>query len=728
MFYVSVMNILIVQLTFTLLAYILDLGGIDNPQSLMPIDFNFRRQIIQNDHCYTPLTQSPERADNSQSSKAGVKNAQNKAVKRELKQAAKARQQVEDDSTDSGDAAMDDDEEYDEEQSGDGPDISFSESDDDNDMDFSVNDRFGKKGKKKRKYRKHKQKNMTFKDFLETGEVAQLDEEPKKKYIKSPKKVQVSRPSTSGKIVTSTTVKNTQLPVVVKKVVQPAPPPQTYTVKSINSIRKETTTQFVPLTINFMKNNVTHMPGHISVQSSTPMKSKQEIEFVESIVKDLEKTFPENIKKIQPNPIPNIMQMMESNTPPEMLDQSLSSLEQLDSGDGVVPGIEEIGDALIAVLGNDAIDELLNQNDLINFDTTHNSPPMKLSQSLVNTSMLHSTLNSSLMSEASTSSLLTSPQMPKILNKQAPGKDPVKTVVRNGRVITLPVITAPTTRGAKRRAQGDSPNQSLTSPSVGKVAKTEKTPSIKDPDSKNSSRRSSLAKSESGKSSRRQSIVPVPGVPGAPEDELDDLNSDGSWASEDDPDRLWCICLQPHSNRFMICCDKCEDWFHGKCVNVTKAMGKEIELMGKEWRCPNCKATDGVGGNSGITKKPDPKKKPFNQQKLTKFFAKSQKESTDEDVAKAMCIVCKQKSARDSSIYCSDECIQNSATKHLDDNSQQKVQTVGSKVENSKRGNVLKDKSGNVSNSRYNNVGDRTHKRTLFIHKHPNSSNLETFN
>lgn len=38
----------------------------------------------------------------------------------------------------------------------------------------------------------------------------------------------------------------------------------------------------------------------------------------------------------------------------------------------------------------------------------------------------------------------------------------------------------------------------------------------------------------------------------------------------------------------MICCDKCEEWFHGKCVNVTKAMGMEMERQGIEWVCPNC--------------------------------------------------------------------------------------------------------------------------------------------
>lgn len=38
----------------------------------------------------------------------------------------------------------------------------------------------------------------------------------------------------------------------------------------------------------------------------------------------------------------------------------------------------------------------------------------------------------------------------------------------------------------------------------------------------------------------------------------------------------------------MICCDKCEDWFHGKCVNVTKAMGMAMEERGVEWVCPTC--------------------------------------------------------------------------------------------------------------------------------------------
>jgi len=61
----------------------------------------------------------------------------------------------------------------------------------------------------------------------------------------------------------------------------------------------------------------------------------------------------------------------------------------------------------------------------------------------------------------------------------------------------------------------------------------------------------------------------------ADEDFNDDMGSgDESWNSEDDPEKLWCICRQPHNNRFMICCDGCEEWFHGQCVGISKQMGK----------------------------------------------------------------------------------------------------------------------------------------------------------
>lgn len=63
-----------------------------------------------------------------------------------------------------------------------------------------------------------------------------------------------------------------------------------------------------------------------------------------------------------------------------------------------------------------------------------------------------------------------------------------------------------------------------------------------------------------------------------PEDgELDD-------ASEEEP-ALYCICRKPDTNRFMIGCDECEEWFHGDCVNITAQFAKKIQ----NYYCPPCK-------------------------------------------------------------------------------------------------------------------------------------------
>ena len=64
---------------------------------------------------------------------------------------------------------------------------------------------------------------------------------------------------------------------------------------------------------------------------------------------------------------------------------------------------------------------------------------------------------------------------------------------------------------------------------------------------------------------------------------------DQEWESEDDPDKLWCICRKPHNNRFMIQCDQCRDWFHGKCVSISQSQGMQYEKQGKKWFCIKCR-------------------------------------------------------------------------------------------------------------------------------------------
>ncbi|XP_030623663.1 death-inducer obliterator 1 [Chanos chanos] len=55
-----------------------------------------------------------------------------------------------------------------------------------------------------------------------------------------------------------------------------------------------------------------------------------------------------------------------------------------------------------------------------------------------------------------------------------------------------------------------------------------------------------------------------------------------------DPNALYCICRQKHNKRFMICCDRCHEWFHGDCVGITEARGRLLEENGEDYICPKC--------------------------------------------------------------------------------------------------------------------------------------------
>ncbi|KAL2817001.1 hypothetical protein BDW59DRAFT_135169 [Aspergillus cavernicola] len=61
------------------------------------------------------------------------------------------------------------------------------------------------------------------------------------------------------------------------------------------------------------------------------------------------------------------------------------------------------------------------------------------------------------------------------------------------------------------------------------------------------------------------------------EEEEEDSEDDGS---------IFCICRKPDNHTWMIGCDgECEDWFHGKCVNIDP---RDADLIEK-YICPNCK-------------------------------------------------------------------------------------------------------------------------------------------
>lgn len=58
-----------------------------------------------------------------------------------------------------------------------------------------------------------------------------------------------------------------------------------------------------------------------------------------------------------------------------------------------------------------------------------------------------------------------------------------------------------------------------------------------------------------------------------------------------DTQELYCICRKPYDEtQFYICCDKCQDWFHGRCVGILQCEAENID----EYICPNCQTNSSV--------------------------------------------------------------------------------------------------------------------------------------
>ncbi|CAH1977659.1 unnamed protein product [Acanthoscelides obtectus] len=137
--------------------------------------------------------------------------------------------------------------------------------------------------------------------------------------------------------------------------------------------------------------------------------------------------------------------------------------------------------------------------------------------------------------------------------------------------------------------------------------------------------------------------------------ELDSSN-DEEEESEDDPNKLWCICNQPHNNRFMICCDTCEEWYHGKCVNITKTMGQQMEAEGREWICLFCKDPSLKRPQAAARRIRKASRNSRTSTESTGSTSKKSVTSSGSSASSVKCVVCNNP-ARKNSIYCSESCI-----------------------------------------------------------------------
>lgn len=56
-------------------------------------------------------------------------------------------------------------------------------------------------------------------------------------------------------------------------------------------------------------------------------------------------------------------------------------------------------------------------------------------------------------------------------------------------------------------------------------------------------------------------------------------------AKSNDDQVLYCICRKPYDvPRFMIACDRCDQWFHGECIGISEKEGEFIDL----YFCAEC--------------------------------------------------------------------------------------------------------------------------------------------
>mmetsp|Transcript_43531 Transcript_43531/g.49071 ORF Transcript_43531/g.49071 Transcript_43531/m.49071 type:complete len:1967 (-) Transcript_43531:117-6017(-) len=51
-----------------------------------------------------------------------------------------------------------------------------------------------------------------------------------------------------------------------------------------------------------------------------------------------------------------------------------------------------------------------------------------------------------------------------------------------------------------------------------------------------------------------------------------------------------CVCGGPSDGNFMLCCDSCNEWFHGACIHVSNSLSNTE----KKWSCPACTGIEGL--------------------------------------------------------------------------------------------------------------------------------------
>ncbi|KAF9015207.1 hypothetical protein BDQ17DRAFT_25781 [Cyathus striatus] len=91
-------------------------------------------------------------------------------------------------------------------------------------------------------------------------------------------------------------------------------------------------------------------------------------------------------------------------------------------------------------------------------------------------------------------------------------------------------------------------------------------------------------KNTSASRSRSASVMPGGSVGPEGDAQADKQDEDDSDAANDD-DKLYCVCKTKYDeDKFMIACDRCDEWYHTQCVNLPEL---EVDLI-DQFICPPC--------------------------------------------------------------------------------------------------------------------------------------------
>lgn len=756
---------------------VLTLAGLRKPLTVEtePVDYEFQRYVVANDHCYTPLTSPSQKlpprsyyeeqqeqvepevvpaapVEQIEEGASGKRRVATKVSptttatksRQRMKSVSQREESSSNDAEDLQSILEGSDSDYSEESS-------YPEEDDnESDLDFDISGKAQSASKKRKSGSKNRKKKAD-----------EQVEAKKKAVVKSPTKKVETKLVTPVSMVTKSAVPKTYgpkkplevvpvvaaLPVVpvappvpVVKKVKPVPKPAPHVealfsdmtslfstpdiIKKVGQSKAVTPTTPTPSSsrgfVQLSKGTSQKLPAQISIQTHTSASE-------ENLIDVLAAQDPEPTASTTPTPLAeDIVKMLENNLPPGGVQEPVlpitdnSILAALGSNDdGGLP--EDLLQHVAELAENKELQEILDKQVL---GVIADVPPIP---TMPSTSAVMPIAPQQMLQPAIAppQPVLPRPQpqpqtptaesLPTMTVKEQlmPRKEAIQIRRSDGRIITLPPIEAPATR-SKRRAQTTpssspavsaspiptqptitTPSTPLTTPqssksSINSKASTAKTPanpigitsyddgsgSLLIDESRGkagnrsgaSSRRTSESSNNSGRG-KRQSTAAVAAVVAAEAAE-DEVESDESWNSEDDPDRLWCICRQPHNNRFMICCDVCEDWFHGKCVNITKAMGQQMEADGIEWTCPNClkkkqdkqqpKMTDFLVSSSSSASSIGTGSASITMSPKTVANIAAVASAADHTATTTSCVVC-GRVARANSVYCSDACIRKHA-------------------------------------------------------------------